>query len=335
MKPLITIAVCSVCYACGVGEQDPPPAAQPPPAPATSAAAYQLVELPLTGVVSGVNDQSTAVGTYAAGGGWMYEEDSSTLVSLSNSLTATAISDDGTITGADDNDQAAFWTTSGGFELLTGQWPASVSTAVANSTTIVGNYSESGYPEQVAVEWSGDGLGQSELAQPACGAECRALTVVSSVNSNGDAAGQLSDDSDCNGAAVWQAGQVTCIGPAASTANGINESDQVVGQADGYAFSWSNGTLTNLGALPGDSTSQANAVNNSGQIVGRSGARAFVYQNGQMTDLNSLIAPPASGIELTSATAISSNGWIAADGTDSQGTQRAFLLIPVIDSNVD
>jgi hypothetical protein len=61
--------------------------------------------------------------------------------------------------------------------------------------------------------------------------------------------------------------------------------------------------------------------------------RAFLYENGKMYDLGTLIDPssPLVGVaSLQEAVAISSNGWIAVNGTDSNdpGWQRAFLLIP-------
>src|SRR5689334_17742521 len=53
-----------------------------------------------------------------------------------------------------------------------------------------------------------------------------------------------------------------------STANGINNLGQVVGQSDYHAFLYSGGHLTDLGALPGGNYSWANAINDNGQIVG-------------------------------------------------------------------
>jgi probable HAF family extracellular repeat protein len=95
--------------------------------------------------------------------------------------------------------------------------------------------------------------------------------------------------------------------------------------------------MTDLGTLAGDSTSSADSINDSGQIVGVSqsdtASRAFLYENGQMYDLNSLVDPasPLVGlVTLDEAVSVSSNGWIAVNGTDSRdpGWTRAFLLIP-------
>lgn len=77
------------------------------------------------------------------------------------------------------------------------------------------------------------------------------------------------------------------LGGAGSQANGVNDSGQVVGQADGVsnttAFLYSGGTMQSLGTLPGAATSSANAINNAGQIVGSSGTigntDAFIYDS--------------------------------------------------------
>jgi probable HAF family extracellular repeat protein len=99
--------------------------------------------------------------------------------------------------------------------------------------------------------------------------------------------------------------------------------------------------MTDLGTLSGDTNSSASSINATGQIVGSSQSdtttRAFLYEDGKMYDLNTLIDPssPLVGlVSLENAVTISSNGWIAVNGTDSNdpGWQRAFLLIPAAGS---
>ncbi len=82
---------------------------------------------------------------------------------------------------------------------------------------------------------------------------------------------------------------------------GINDSGHVVGslETDGgdRAFLYQNGTMTDLGTIPGPSGEEAFSIaygiNNIGQVVGSSSAmpgnpRAFLYQNGTMTNLGTI-----------------------------------------------
>src|SRR5215211_2000108 len=61
-----------------------------------------------------------------------------------------------------------------------------------------------------------------------------------------------------------------------STASGINDRGQVVGQSDvpsgagHHAFLWEKGKMTDLGTLPGSSLSNALDINDRGQVVGSS-----------------------------------------------------------------
>src|SRR5207245_7914924 len=83
-----------------------------------------------------------------------------------------------------------------------------------------------------------------------------------------------------------------------SVANDINDRGQVVGESNtssgSYrAFLWQNGTMTDLGTLPGGTVSSASGINDLGQIVGVSlnesttpfVFHAFRWQNGTMTDI--------------------------------------------------
>jgi probable HAF family extracellular repeat protein len=121
-----------------------------------------------------------------------------------------------------------------------------------------------------------------------------------------------------------------------SQATGLNASGQVVGYSGASttvygAFVSSGGSMKSLGSLGGSQT-QAKAINASGQIVGFSDtstgvSHAFLYTaSSGMVDLNGLI-PGDSGWVLTSANAISDNGYITGAGT-VHGASHAFLLTP-------
>lgn len=135
---------------------------------------------------------------------------------------------------------------------------------------------------------------------------------------------------------------ITDLGPLdghnRSEAYGISSNGQVAGLSlnfgiDGLpprAFLYSNGAMTDLGTLGGDSFGYG--INNAGEVVGRSEinsqrSAAFLYSNGVMTDLNTLI-DPASGWILGEARGINDAGQIVGFGLASGGV-HAFLLTPV------
>jgi autotransporter-associated beta strand protein/probable HAF family extracellular repeat protein len=81
-------------------------------------------------------------------------------------------------------------------------------------------------------------------------------------------------------AQIYSITDLGTLGGSASGAFGINDSGQVVGQANGHAFLYQNGAMTDLGA-----NSRADAISNSGYIVGEVGNHAFCYSSGSMVDL--------------------------------------------------
>ncbi len=137
------------------------------------------------------------------------------------------------------------------------------------------------------------------------------------------------------GSFLYSNGTVTDLGRfgnnASGQANAINDSGQIaatifVNPLVGYkGIVYSDGVVTNLW------TGVANDINNKGQVVGSNGpgfarGQALLYSGGTAYDLNNLVAaglPP--GVSLSDATAINDNGWIVAEGSDSQ----TYLLTPV------
>ncbi|MFG1841660.1 hypothetical protein ACGFH8_24925 [Micromonospora sp. NPDC049175] len=109
------------------------------------------------------------------------------------------------------------------------------------------------------------------------------------VNNAGDVVGGWNvppRDSPCTCVGgLLHRGVLTQIG---SEAIGINNRGQVVGAANGRAFRWQNGTLTDLGTL-GGGWSRATAINDRGDVVGESTTtaqwRPFLWRDGVLIDL--------------------------------------------------
>lgn len=136
---------------------------------------------------------------------------------------------------------------------------------------------------------------------------------------------------------------------ASSSATAINNAGQIVGSSsvDGgkftHAFLYANGSMTDLGTLPGMSNSVAVDINNHGQIIGTSdgfspnGAsitRSFLYENGHMTDLGSLPEIAAAGWKIETVTAINNLGQITGYGTYN-GQTRGFILSGLTAPEID
>jgi probable HAF family extracellular repeat protein len=106
-----------------------------------------------------------------------------------------------------------------------------------------------------------------------------------------------------------------------------------------HATLWSDGRITDLGALRPGQCSTAFGVNQRRQVVGLSGAcdfndpslRAFIWEPGiQMTDLNTLISPSL-GLQLRNVAAINERGEMAVVAFFPNGDHRPVLLIPCTD----
>lgn len=127
----------------------------------------------------------------------------------------------------------------------------------------------------------------------------------------------------------------TLAGGAYSSAYGINDHGQVVGESntasgENHAFLWTaeNGMI-DLGTLDGGIYSWASGINNQGQVVGFSytstwGERAFLWEDGVMTHLE-----PLAGTE-SGASAINNLGQIAGQSSTAGSFTHAVLWTPAL-----
>ena len=300
---------------------------------------------------------------------WMYQQSSGSLTELTfdpseSGASANGISDSGIIAGEEirlqNGLEAGYWTITGGAVVLGGEWQGYDWAVAANDGgTIIGDLGADGTTGQQALMWASPGYEESVLPALECDGCARADVSANGINTGGTIVGHsvygIGMGSAENVLAVeWQSGTITTLGSlqdsGTSDADAINDGGDIVGGsrvgsatgAPTHAFLIHDGMMTDLGSLAGDVNSSAASINDAGQIVGTSDdgnntSRAFLYEGGQMYDLNALIAPtdPLIGqVALQSAVTVSSNGWIAVNGTDSRdtganaGTTRAFLLIP-------
>jgi len=163
--------------------------------------------------------------------------------------------------------------------------------------TVVGCMTLAGDTQSHAFKWK-DGV-TTDLG-PGC---------ATAINDNGviagrDAAGNLQ---------VWNGGSVTPLGINGDAA-GINAAGTVAGTykaSDGtsYAFTWSNGQVTNIAT--GDYIF-ASGINAAGHVVYNAGGNAYLYRDG-----NSIVIPNINGGSFASpANAINDKDWVVGQGSD-------------------
>jgi probable HAF family extracellular repeat protein len=128
---------------------------------------------------------------------------------------------------------------------------------------------------------------------------------------------------------LYEEGEMRPLSDSFGSAFDINESGQVAGTYSDHAFLYSNGVLTDLGALPGDTFSTALAMNNHGDVIGRSGSRFFIVRDFAMMALVNLIWPSA-GWSLVDVWDINDRGQIAGTAAFLPDGSHAFLYQAVL-----
>lgn len=143
-------------------------------------------------------------------------------------------------------------------------------------------------------------------------------------------------------ACIWRGGQIIDLGNLGggrapqSAAHGVNNSNVVVGETTVvgslayHAFRWTEAEgMVDLGTLVDGASSFANDINAAGDIVGyhrlpNQVNHASLYTNGQWIDLQAEYFPSWRGSE---ATAINDQGWIIGLGTNEAGQGRGWMLL--------
>ena len=172
--------------------------------------------------------------------------------------------------------------------------------------------------------------------------------VAFGINDQGQAIGYSGSCIAATHAVMWKNNTAFVLqdlgGTRSNIAFVINNRGQIAGKvrsADDTTYVaalWQpDGTLTNLGILPGDFAAFATGINNRGQVVGNNfdssfnWSHGFIWQNGVMTDLNTLI-PADSNLFVISASNINERGQISGMATvltgPHEGDIHAYLATP-------
>lgn len=165
-----------------------------------------------------------------------------------------------------------------------------------------------------------------------------ALSYASDLNNAGMVVGESAVGGNKQ-AATWQDGSIQLLGTLGgnnSFAEAINESHQIVGQAqtaDGifHGALWDQGTIVNLGMHT------AASINERGEIAGsafdsQGKAVAALWRNGVLTDLNTFLPAQlrSQGWSLINAVDINDKGWIVGLADDGNANYLPFLMTSAV-----
>ena len=144
------------------------------------------------------------------------------------------------------------------------------------------------------------------------------------INDSGQIVGSISTTSGTS-ATLWSNGTITDLGALGggsySTAIGINASGQVSGVVGSQGAIWNNGTLVTTEASA--TQFQGNVINNAGQVVFSNYAvpqRGLLWNDGTITEL-----APISGANDSQAKAINNSGQIVGSSFTTSGIETATL----------
>jgi probable HAF family extracellular repeat protein len=176
-------------------------------------------------------------------------------------------------------------------------------------------------------------------------------SYAAGINQAGQVTGTVLSGDDVTGwqyhVFLWDAVHgMTVLGSGSAAA--INDVGQVIGSGSGYpAFLWTpdsanghTGSFIGLEMPPGHDYAWASGINNAGQVVGTGTtiiepdiseySDAWFWNTpGNAEHLLSQLLPGSDALWLGDAVAINDGGAVAANGINSLGQERAFLLTPV------
>ena len=279
-------------------------------APLQAADHYSITEIPQIAHAIAVNRSGVVVGSNGQDY-FVYVHSSGVVNQMAHTFVLGGVNDRGQISGAvidlsaQQEPQAAVWNLSGGYQLL-GPQPLSEAGAISNSGFVIGDAADF-HENSQAVVW------------------------------------RLSDPGTTRFLGSLVRDQLFFFDPTA-TANAVNDQGVVVGSSDAavfdsqgneiggttHAFRWQNGTMVDLGTLPGGGASGANGINDDGQIVGESdtangASHAFLLKGSRFEDLGDLADDPRLNSD---ADAINDRseivGWSQVRLADGTLAQRAF-----------
>jgi probable HAF family extracellular repeat protein len=284
-----------------------------------------------------INNNGQVVGISVGSGGgaaFLYQNGSTSEVGIH--MGANGINNSGQITGEfsnSDGDSHAFIYTNGTLtdlgSLVAGLDHISYGTGINDSGMVVGVSDIPGYLLQHAFLYKNGTM--TDLGSLSNGSR----SAARGINDAGLVVGDSVAADGGTHAFVYD-GSMHDLGGGSAAA--INNNGEIVGYSSFgrnviHAFSYSNHTMTDLGALPGADFSMASAINSGGQIVGlsvdhNSQTHASLWNGGTEFDLNNLLDSSGSGWTLREPYGINDNGWIVGAGTNPAGQTVAFLLTP-------